>query len=85
MELAAPALKRTRQAEIDDGKRLKELKCAPMVYPRWATMLLIAGAVLSFVPIPLAGSVLSLAVAWLGFVLFTNEHPAHIQPALATS
>ncbi len=54
------------------------------VYPRGAAILLIAGAVLSFIPIPLAGSVLSLAVAWLGFVLFTSMQASRAQPALAT-
>ena len=42
-------------------------------YPRWAAILLIVGAVISFAPIPLSGIVLSVAVAWLGFVLFTGR------------
>ncbi len=51
------------------------------VYPRPAAVLLIAGAVLSFAPIPLAGIVLSVAVAWLGFVLFTGRGMSSEQPS----
>jgi len=43
------------------------------VYPRAAAGLLIAGAVFSFAPIPLAGIVLSIAVGWLGFMLFMGR------------
>lgn len=43
------------------------------VYPRWAAVLLIVGAIVSFAPVPLAGTVLSVAVAWLGFLLFTGK------------
>ena len=54
------------------------------VYPRPAAVLLIVGAVVSFTPIPLSGIVLSVAVAWLGFVLFTGRHLARAQPALGS-
>lgn len=43
------------------------------VYPRWGAVLLIVGAIVSFAPVPLAGTVLSVAVAWLGFLLFTGK------------
>lgn len=44
------------------------------VYPRPAAVLLVAGALVSFVPlfveVPATGLLLSVAVAWLGFVLW---------------
>lgn len=43
------------------------------VYPRWAAVLLIVGGVLAFFPLPLAGIIFSIAVAWLGFILFTRR------------
>lgn len=43
------------------------------VFPRWAAILLMVGAVLSFFPVPLSGLVLSAAVIWLGFVLVTGR------------
>lgn len=43
------------------------------VYPRWAAVLLIVGVVLTFFPVPLSGVVFSVAVAWLGFILFTGK------------
>lgn len=59
------------------------------VYPRPAAALLIVGAVLSFAPIPLSGLVLSVAVAWLGFALFTGrgmsgERPSRVSEAKPT-
>lgn len=51
------------------------------VYPRWAAVLLIIGAVVSFVPIPLSGIVFSVAVAWLGFILFTGRAVSVEEPA----
>jgi hypothetical protein len=50
------------------------------VYPRWATILLIVGAVLFVLPLPLTAIVLSVAVAWLGFHLFTGREAAEAQP-----
>ncbi len=54
------------------------------VYPRPAAVLLIVGALVSFTPIPLSGIVLSVAVAWLGFVLYTGGHSARAQPSLGS-
>jgi len=52
------------------------------VYPRWATILLIVGAVIFVVPLPLTGIVLSVSVAWLGFHLFRGRDAAeaHTSP-----
>jgi len=46
------------------------------VYPRWAALLLIVGGVLAFFPLPLSGIIFSIAVAWLGFILFTRRGEA---------
>ncbi len=46
------------------------------VYPRRASILLIVGAVIFVVPLPLTGIVLSVAVGWLGFHLFTGGEAA---------
>jgi hypothetical protein len=43
------------------------------VYPPWAAVLLIVEVIVSFFPIPLSGVVFSVAVAWMGFVLFTRK------------
>ncbi len=43
------------------------------VYPRWAAVLLIVGGVVAFFPVPLAGIIFSVAIAWLGFILFTGR------------
>lgn len=43
------------------------------VYPRAAAVLLIVGAVLTFLPIPLSAVVWEAAVAWLGFSLLTER------------
>jgi Na+-driven multidrug efflux pump len=52
------------------------------VYPRRATILLIVGAVIFVLPLPLTAIVLSVAVAWLGFHLFTgSEGAAEAQPS----
>jgi hypothetical protein len=46
------------------------------VYPRRATILLIVGAVIFALPLPFTTIVLCVAVAWLGFHLFTGtERP----------
>ncbi|HZF58669.1 MAG TPA: hypothetical protein VEZ19_09355 [Rubrobacter sp.] len=52
-------------------------------YPRWAAVLLMIGGVVAFVPVPLAGIVFSVALAWLGLVLFTGgsgpaERPSRV-------
>ena len=49
------------------------------IYPRWATILLIVGAVIFVVPLPLTGIVLSVAVGWLGFHLFTGGEAAEVR------
>ncbi len=43
------------------------------VYPRVATVLLIVGALLTFVPVPGFGIVLGVAVTWLGYALFSEK------------
>lgn len=50
-------------------------------YPRWAAVLLMVGGVVAFVPIPLAGIVFSVAIAWLGFILFTGRSAPSEQPS----
>jgi hypothetical protein len=49
------------------------------VYPRWAAILLIVGAVIAILPLPFTTIVLSVAVAWLGFHLFTGRDAAEAQ------
>ena len=49
------------------------------VYPRWATILLMVGAVIFVVPLPLAGIVLSVAVGWLGYHLLTGGEAAELR------
>ncbi len=43
------------------------------VYPRVAAVLLIGGAVLTVIRLPLTSVVLGAAVAWMGYVLFTGR------------
>jgi hypothetical protein len=56
------------------------------IYPRVATILLMVGAVIAALPIPLTEIVLYVGVAWLGFTLFTGigaldseEQPARVR------
>jgi hypothetical protein len=56
------------------------------IYPRVATILLMVGAVIAALPIPLTEIVLYVGVAWLGFTLFTgigaldsDEQPARVR------
>lgn len=51
------------------------------VYPRAAAILLIVGAVISFVPLPLTEVILAVAIAWLGFDLFKGGSVSAEQPA----
>ena len=51
------------------------------VYPRAAAIVLMVGAVVSFIPVPLSGIVLDVAAAWLGFILFTGRDEAVQQPS----
>jgi hypothetical protein len=46
-----------------------------------ADVLLIVGAIVTFAPIPLAGAVLSVAVAWMGFLLFRGRVVSIKEPA----
>jgi hypothetical protein len=55
------------------------------VYPRWAALLLMIGGVLAyFFPLPLAGIIFSVTVAYLGFMLFTGQVRPDQQPSRAT-
>ncbi len=51
------------------------------VYPRWAALLLIVGAVLSFLPLPLSTAPFGVAVAWMGSTLFTGRDASAEQPS----
>jgi len=51
------------------------------VYPRAAAILLIVGALISFVPLPLTEVILAIAIAWLGLELFTGRGFSPEQPA----
>lgn len=51
------------------------------VYPRAAAIVTIVGAVFGFLPIPASGIVLDVAVAWLGFILFTERGVSAEQPS----
>ncbi len=50
------------------------------VYPRAATVVLMAGAVLSFAPLPASGVVLIAAVIWLGLILYLQKEAAILHP-----
>jgi hypothetical protein len=50
------------------------------VYPRAAAVLLMVGAVLTFVPVPLSALVWEAAIAWLGFSLL-RERGATAEPS----
>ena len=43
------------------------------VYPRIPAILLMIGAAITVLPLPFTGVVLAIAVAWLGFALFTGR------------
>ncbi len=51
------------------------------VYPRIAAILLMIGAVIVILPFPFTGVVLGVAVAWLGFALFTGRDASAEQPS----
>jgi hypothetical protein len=51
------------------------------VYPRAAAILLIAGVLINFLPTHFTELVFNVAVAWLGFVLFTGQGEAAQQRA----
>ncbi len=43
------------------------------LYPRQASALLMIGAVLTWLPLPLSGVPFSVAVAWMGYALFSDK------------
>jgi hypothetical protein len=51
------------------------------IYPRWAAILLIVGAVVTILPIPFTTVVFAVAVAWLGFALFTGREASAERPS----
>ena len=51
------------------------------LYPRWAAVLLMVGVIVSFFPVPLSGLIFSIAVSWMGLVLFTRTGTAVRQPS----
>ena len=51
------------------------------VYPRIPTILVMIGAVIAVLPLPFTGIVLAIAVAWLGFALFTGSEALTEQPS----
>ncbi len=51
------------------------------VYPRVAAVLLMVGAVLAFFPLSLSTVVFGVAIAWLGFVLFTGRGASAKRPS----
>lgn len=53
------------------------------VYPRASAMLLIAGALILLLPLPLGGLVFAAALAWMGYVLFTGRDGEVSQPTRA--
>ncbi len=54
------------------------------VYPRAAVIVLIVGAVLTFVPLPGAGVVFYVAIAWLSFALFSQQEAFAGRPERVT-
>jgi uncharacterized membrane protein YciS (DUF1049 family) len=50
------------------------------IYPRAAAWLLIAGALILLLPLPLGSTVFAAAIAWMGYVLLTEREEAS-QPA----
>jgi hypothetical protein len=51
------------------------------VYPRATVALLIAGTLILLLPLPLGGVVFGVALAWIGYVLFTGIGEEALQPA----
>lgn len=51
------------------------------IYPRWAAILLIVGAVVTILPLPFTTLVFAVAVAWLGFALFVGREASAEQPS----
>ena len=53
------------------------------VYPRLAGALLLAGALIIVLPLPLSGVIFAGAVAWIGYILFESEGQQTPSPAHA--
>lgn len=51
------------------------------VFPRAAAILLIVGAVIAILPLPFTILVFAVAVAWLGFALFSGREASSEQPS----
>ena len=43
------------------------------IYPRAASMLLMVGAAITWLPLPLSGVLFSVSVAWMGYALFSGK------------
>lgn len=54
------------------------------VYPRAAAATLVVGAALTFVPLPAAGVVFYVAIAWLSFALFSRQEAFAARPERVT-
>lgn len=51
------------------------------IYPRVAAIVLIVGAVITFLPLPLTTLALDVAVVWLGFIVLTGRGETVQQPS----
>jgi hypothetical protein len=51
------------------------------IYPRSAAALLIAGALILLLPLPLSDVIFAVAVAWMGYVLLTGRSQQAARPA----
>jgi hypothetical protein len=51
------------------------------LFPRWAVILLIVGAVISIVPLPSRALIVEVAAGYLGFVLLTGRGKSEQQPS----
>ena len=51
------------------------------VFPRWAVILLMVGAVISILPLPSRALIVEIAAAYLGFTLLTGRGASEQQPA----
>jgi hypothetical protein len=51
------------------------------VFPRWAVMLLIVGAVISIIPLPSRALIVEIAAGYLGFTLLTGRGVSEQQPS----
>ena len=51
------------------------------LFPRWAVILLIVGAVISIVPLPSRALIVEIAAGYLGFILLTGRGESEQQPS----